>query len=577
MFVQAADDAIYITLQNGERFKTQRERLPPSLSVEALLEMQDIRWVYSAKKRQALEELCEEVGFPFPRFSFDKAILYDVEINNVHFDAVWNTGDNRLRFLIIRRDSLRDDNISRLAEARNILDLALGRKRFKNLLDRDITVIDEDKTTIERLKEEGRGKVKPIHLSKSLYSKKKIVSALRDAFKPYKPSGVQPPLPDKPAFSGFSGSTLATALGRTPLLTLLVMGAHRAREVILCASPGNEEIKAAAEVLREQAKSYGLGRVQVLATNPQGTELPDMLPKIDQPCAVNITPGTKAQGAFLTQWAKAGGHEIWAVDRGAGRMLNLLEPTQSRELPKPPLRLLLDCLAPGCVASYGLSARAPGWDARDGFYDAMLRFLHELSVADRWKEFAKLFQRKLSCLKAGSLRFDWIDQETFKLIDSAADRRSVHKCGLKGGKWFEKLTAVALARLEEEYDPVVNVKIKWKNPNVGKPLDKLRKPHRTELDVVLSAPGGKLYVISCKTSRLDKKSLANAAREVRACAKTLNRFAVPLLHSLHARGRRELEGIMLFGPDTLCQPDDLRRCLEEAEALPFLEAPTGSS
>jgi hypothetical protein len=193
----------------------------------------------------------------------------------------------------------------------------------------------------------------------------------------------------------------------------------------------------------------------------------------------------------------------------------------------------------------------------------MLLFLRELDAAGRWAEFMPTDPLKRKDMEIKGLRFSWIGERKmeFKLAGSADGGQPAfsYKRKLRDGYWFEQLTAKALEWLGDGYDPAVKVEIK----------NKTTKSNLTELDVVLSASGGKLYVISCKAKRglVDEDSLLEAAREVRACAKTLNRFAVPLLHSLYARGRRELAGVMLFGPDTLCRPDELRRCLEEAEAL----------
>ena len=550
LYVQACDDFFYVAWKHNGVFHSERLAFPQrSLSVRGIFHLQGIDLTPSGHKKGLLQALCKKY-----RFQFSKEYVADIAIGGIHFDAVWNQGDNnKLCLLVINTDPERGDQESRLAETRNLLNLVSGKKPMKRLYDRDIVVAEANDDSRERLEKEGKDKLRVYkgHPASLKYDLEEIL------FPPPKTSVKT----DALRFDDLRGSVLLTIIGKNPDPTLLAMKTHKAAEVLLCATTNVDEVNELASLLMEKSEEYGLGRVRVIPSSIEGDELPDIIPVVDAPVVVNISPGTKGQGAFLALWAKKHGHEVWGIEGEQKRMICLSDLGKTIPLPKPPLELLLHCQSKGRIMSYGLSNEDDAWKLEQQSYSDMLGFMREVDNAGLWEKFIPAGSRR-ETLEVGDLRLKFRSKTEFLLLRGIHEKNEsiLLKDSLQGGGLYEKLVGQALAEAYPEIDFRLN--LETKRDTADDNYNRL-----TELDVVACTQFGKQYVISCKSCPQNEKELTETAEQVRSTAKTLSRFAVPLLASLYVRGIRKLQDVVVVGPDVLCRPQKLHEALVEAEKL----------
>lgn len=142
------------------------------------------------------------------------------------------------------------------------------------------------------------------------------------------------------------------------------------------------------------------------------------------------------------------------------------------------------------------------------------------------------------------------------------------------GRWFERLTAVALLRAGASHVRV-NTAMRWteeteNNIIKGKCLDKV--PHRLELDVVGTFDGD-LVLVSCKSHdkapRDSDKTIeeleALAATEAKNTGSSLGRFGLRMLAHMHCSEAYMLHDgrVMVIGWQDLCRPEELKKRIEE--------------
>lgn len=549
LFVLAGEKAFFCAWQQDGEFQKKNLPLAPPLLVNDLLRLQGVAWSQSTLRKDELRALSKKAQFQWPKYC-DKYLQTDLAVGGVHFDAVWNPGDNKLHFLVINQDWNRGTRKSRLAETRDLLDLALGRGRLHHLYDRKIAVLEADHAALERFELEGQGKLRAYPLPNS-----DLKESLAEIF-------AQPPQPRKHAdrkpleIVDLQGDVLVTAIGPNPLPALLAISAHQAKEVLLCVSDEPPSMKKMASLLKEKAEERGLARVQIISCSPEGLDLLPRLPVLTGSVAVNITAGTKGQGASLALWAKKHGHAVWSLDSAQNQVVCLSAPGQSLPLPMPPFEILLYCLSKGRKRAFGLNYNCTdraGLKKREKYSD-MLCFMRAVDEAKLWESFFSSGSLR-EPLEAGAFRLQFNNIKDFFLTQKAhGQTRRPHEYTLDGGGFYECLVGEALAEIGQELDIRLNVTT-WRESSIDEPL--------TELDVVACAHG-KLYVISCKSRPMEMSELVETVREVRNTARNLSRFAVPLLACLYERSCREVEGVMVIGPDVLCQPGRLQQALDVA-------------
>lgn len=576
IFLQSTRTGVFVTRQNGASFTTSGHPLPPPLPARDLLDMQGIAYECLPTGGRRLKKLCAECKVPLPEDA-----LFDLRIGGRFFDCVWNSGSNRLCLLAWPERNRIDESGAILADTRDMLSFALDKDRLEDLYDRKIYVLEWDRPAAGRLNDEGRGKIEahcvygllhPQPKAGQGYMHGKNAPAMHDVLcgiftRRQPPGGKTPSLPKLSDFTPES-NVLVTALGPNPLPTLKALAAFTGSDALLCCTPDNASVGRMAGVLRRRAADFGLKAVHVLAAGYEGTELPRRLPEFSVPAVVNCTPGTKGQGAFLTLWAAGKGHEVWALPTEGEHAICLSHGYSRKEIPVLPIPLLLDCLVETSVLNYGWGKKAEDWK-RDGFYRHMLRFFKAVDEEGLWDVCMPADPARRKAISSADYDFRFVNDKCIELSPKK-DGAQPYSCLLGGGGWYERLTAKAIAGLDPHYDVAVNVDIAASAAESGPshPANNAEAPRRmTERDVLVSARGGRIYVVSCKSFPLNAQDLAAAARQARAAAETFGRFTVPLLHSLFAGGITTLEGVTLFGPDTLCRPEALREALRHAEQL----------
>lgn len=549
-------------------------RLPDAFPVREILELQGVPYGIVENNpdewaRESFSQICAVNKIALP-----KNHLKNVEIGGIVFDLVWNPGNNRLRLFKDWRQAIPDNN-ERLRRERDLAHWSTDRDRSGQLYDKEIFVLARDAKSKERLTGESRGKITVIEMlndqdpGKQFENYKNAVKRLREEFKRPSTEGEDKIIsPLTQSADVLKDKTLVVCMGRNIDSTLKAICSHKPKHLVLCHVGCSEKSRERGDVsadpvvnrnvkqLVKHHRELGLENVQRAPFEVDGIFPDDALPKVpndaDIDVDVNISPGSKGQGAMLALWAKRRGFGVWSLHNSEGQCVPLYNPRQKKPLssdlcdPHLYFRLCGQTPLEGSLDQDGLAADMPAMDA-------MLSFMREALAAGKDKD---VFVRPV---RLASSSLEWTQGHIWKLERDG--QIFTYQTGPDGmGKWFEKLCAVALLRAGASRVRL-NMALRWSEENerdivVRRGVDAC---HRLELDVV-GVYEGDLLLVSCKSGRKDEDFNTHAT-EARHTGAALGRFGLRVLARINCEkaSLRQDGKVLEIGWRELCQPDELAR------------------
>ena len=272
-----------------------------------------------------LNKLKSECGLNLPSHFAENSVIDDVQ-----FDYIYNIG-NELRFLkvieLIDKNGIKDKEERKriaareLADIRTVISLAHNRDRFGELFHRSIIVVTDDSGVAERLRSEGGGKINVLKIKYS-YDKSgktnKIESKICEDLNRYlsnelSHSGTAPgPKTVETGNSAENDERLHVVLGRDILPTLISIWTHQPKDLVLLYTPGSQVIEAYRLAILNNKKLLPVSSVSLLPINIVGADILENS-NMGRAGEVNVTPGTKAQAAFLTMWARKNSAAVYSL------------------------------------------------------------------------------------------------------------------------------------------------------------------------------------------------------------------------------------------------------------------------
>ncbi|MDR2442318.1 MAG: hypothetical protein LBE31_02210 [Deltaproteobacteria bacterium] len=539
VFLQLSEEKFAVSRQVDNTIHTESLQVQKQLTPKQYLELQQLSYHIEPNPPWDLLHLCRSSHIPVPADA-----LFNVVINKRRIDCLW-THLNVLCFLIIH-NSQPYDGPKALSDARRIELLADTKNWTNGLFNRRFYVFENLDYNVERYNLEASGRILAYKVDwRGDRLTESAQETLREIFWPPKPNQ-RPPLLHKPDWQLKAVPTLITSLSRLSEATILAINSHQKPQVVLLYTPEDEWVNHMAKVYQQKAAELGLKSVYVLATDFSAANVHAHLPpELAKHAEVNVTPGTKPQGTALGLWAKNHGAPAWLLDRNVIRRLG--DKPEERPVVGTSLQASLDFLLEAPVTDYGWNRGAKDWN--DPFFEAMLSFMAEILNSGQKNKFYKedLITNGYSlCLKpkTSTWRFSWPGG---RFMD------------LKDGHWYEKLTAKAIYAINILGGTVFEVS---SGVAVSAPG---RSRFLTERDVLAASSDGRLFMVSCKTSvKQQNRNLEVYLSEVKAMAKTLSRFTVPLLCTMSPEDPIAFDEVYRIGWTTLVQPKVLKDTFNKA-------------
>jgi hypothetical protein len=466
-----------------------------------------------------------------------------IQVSDVIFDFVWNRG-NELKFLKVI-SSGNGDHKAILAQARAVISLAIVRDRFGELYHRDVVIVTNDKPTKERIIKEGGGKVKVI-----------VRSELTGLF--YKNPGgdVQDPGEEViPVGNKTTGAKwLITTLGKNLLPTLIALYSHKPDQVCLLYTPNITEIDRYKKSIQEYKDDLGVSTIRFVPVSISGEEILKLTPPDgDAVVEVNITPGSKGQGAFLTLWSKRYNATPYSIENSPPRLADI-SAGQMRERPlsgPSPLQFLR--FSGVEIHDEGKNEYAIGKNAEvnNGIID-FIKMMVPLN--QRINDFPT------KDIILDDARSKLLSPDTARITFN--DSREI-QWSLKQNKWFEELLGYAMLN-SGATDVQIRLRTAWSKPT-DTYLEKKypgQAHHMTDIDVAARL-GAHYLTLECKATEREKTSKYCA--KALADASLFGRFAIPFLVFLKYGGEPEkVNGVYVLGYRTFTDFEAMKALIKQA-------------
>ncbi|MDR2353757.1 MAG: hypothetical protein LBF22_11520, partial [Deltaproteobacteria bacterium] len=439
IFLQLSEEKFLVSRFVGDTIHTETDVLETTVPVEVYLSLQKIDFTHDPDPPWDLKHLCHKHQIPVPENA-----MFNVKIAGQRIDCIWNAGNNTLNFLIIPPPS-KLHSPDALASARKIEALAATKWWTNGLFSRHLFIFESVPYNVNRYQNELRSLVKPYvvdwRADKILPETKEY---LNEIFKPFKPN-THKIVVKKPTWKPSHIKTLITSMGRLSDATLLAIASHKCPQVVLLYTPEDEWVSHMVKIYEEKARDLGLQSLLTLETDYTAANVHSHLPAELAPISVvNITPGTKPQGTALALWAKNHGVQAWALDR------EVIYSLGEKRIEKPVLgltlknRLFFSLEIP--VTKYGWNKHSPDW-SEDNFFEEMLNFMRLVIQAGLTDKFLKedIFLDGYKIIKdfqKNLWTFYWDESKT-------NSTRFTRRLTLKGGYWYEKITAKAIDALNQ--------------------------------------------------------------------------------------------------------------------------------
>ncbi|HJD98108.1 hypothetical protein [Mailhella massiliensis] len=519
-------------------------------SVREMLELQGVEWSRAASS-SPLVDWCAQQGMALP-----EGCETGLAIDGVTFDVVWNPGSNRINFMKDMR-FLPKDSKERVNIERKLVQWAADRKRSTQLYDRRVYAVVSDEKTAHRLQTESCGKIEVLDRTgefgehSPLRGKLEKVFARRAVFKDA--SETLKPQKQK-AESPLEDGTLIVSVGTNIVPTITALRSHKARHAVLCCTKDLEDV---AKRIKNAADFFGFESVRIVRVTVEGNYLETLLPAPAEGAhvSINITPGTKGQGAMLAWWGRSHGCSVWSIDNRNGLCVPLFAPHDEQPLKVVPCDMETRFLVEGALLrSCGELSEADREMCR-----VMLAFMRVSIDEDRDDDVMK------RAVSAGGMRLEPGKGKEWVLTAGG----TAYRFSTEGGEWLEKLAAAAL---EEAGFTDVRYRVRFSWPEAIEKTIRRENSLSSETDVfsldldVTGSRNNDIVVISCKANPY--ASVEDAADEVAATGERLGRFALRmLLHVNEKLFSMHGDNVMVFGWRLLCRREELLKLIETLRLL----------
>lgn len=477
-------------------------------------------------------------------------VMRHLQIGNVLFDLVWNTG-NEIKFLKLIHSSKKynkNDEYYR-EEARKVIDLVLDRKRFGELYHRSITILTNHQLVAERIKEEGIGKIAVIYFTTNI----SFCDEIKAFFAGSQTTPItRPELFEKTNNPINKNSILYTSLGKDITTTLIAIWSHKPHTVNIFYTPEDTNIVRYRDAILKNKNILPVAEIYFHPVSIAGYDILDISPPTGKELEVNITPGTKGQTTFLSLFAKAHKAKIFSIETKSQKLRSIPDGSETKELISAPPVMYLKLTGVN-VKEYGKNKGAL------------------LNEEDLFKEIINFLTKAVSegkTLKGFPNRKILLKEMKFYSNNEIAYINFFHSSkkiewSLKDGEWFEKLIGYIFAKSGAD-DVQVRVKTQW-SASTEKHLKQKYKmePHKSDIDVVARFKTN-YCVISCKSGKKEKTE--KTATEISAIASLFGRFTTPFIAFLQYEGEpfKSKNGVNIFGIKTLIDTDSMKSLISEA-------------
>ena len=574
-----SDGSVYRTVplkQSFENCDWDTETLKiPELSVEDIFAIQNVKY----EKKEEKTEFGKFVESHLEKRNLPKSLIYNVTLNHLTFDLVWNCGGNHLAFLVspFGKKGTSQDSDKKLERLRSYLKWAAGKNNQKQIYDFHFYVVCEAGNHIDTTKIQGRGKAIPLE-SYGYVEKDKFygVGERRLDFSKKLSFELSLLLSRKnvPEFGKLSKSeeistkvevvdnTFITSFGKDPSSTIAALLSHLECHtylktvLLLCTPDLIKQCNKFITILKSYPSQF-LKHInfKIVKTDVKGRSIPYILSaKRDiKNVEVNATPGTKGQAAFLTLFAQNNDFPVWTLNQKEVLCCNQnFEKFKNEPKINPKLYLSLD--------RYKVTSNTISKDiAKTKLLKSILKNMSE-SDADKCRNNFGSFlkESKITAKLDGSSYFVTSDNGIYKKEEM--------------GALFEDLVNVAFSNLKGVAgDSNVTVK----DPTVHNSNQK--KYHLEEIDYLFSYKH-MVVSVSCK-AYFNKDAhhlhtrLASVVKESVSFAKGICRFCLPVMCFINKFDVPDIfidkssnEPVGIIDCWDLCDPDRLQDILERLDA-----------
>lgn len=574
-----SDGSVYRTVPLNQSFENcdwDTETLKiPELSVEDIFAIQNVTY----EKKEEKTEFGKFVESHLEKRNLPKSLIYNVTLNHLTFDLVWNCGGNHLAFLVSpwKKNGTSSKAANKLERLRAYLKWAAGKNNQKQIYDFQFYVVCEAGNHIDTTKIQGRGKAIPldsygyvennkfygggerrIDLSKKLSFELSLLLSRKNV----------------PEFGKLSKSeetntkvevvdnTFITSFGKDPSSTIAALLSHLECHtylktvLLLCTPDLIKQCNKFITILKSYPSQF-LKQInfKIVKTDIKGRSIPYILTaKSDiKNVEVNATPGTKGQTAFLTLFAQNNDFPVWTLNQKEVLCCNQdFEKFKNEPKINPKLYLSLD--------RYKVTSNTISKDiAKTKLLKSILKNMSE-SDADKCRNNFGSFlkESKITAKLDGSSYFVTSDNGIYKKEEM--------------GALFEDLVNVAFSNLKGVAgDSNVTVK----DPTVHNSNQK--KYHLEEIDYLFSYKH-MVVSVSCK-AYFNKDAhhlhtrLASVVKESVSFAKGICRFCLPVMCFINKFDVPDIfidkssnEPVGIIDCWDLCDPDRLQDILERLDA-----------
>lgn len=574
-----SDGSVYRTVplkQSFENCDWDTETLKiPELSVEDIFAIQNVTY----EKKEEKTEFGKFVESHLEKRNLPKSLIYNVTLNHLTFDLVWNCGGNHLAFLVspFGKKGTSQDSDKKLERLRSYLKWAAGKNNQKQIYDFHFYVVCEAGNHIDTTKIQGRGKAIPLE-SYGYVEKDKFYGGGKRRLDFSKKLSFELSLllsrKNVPEFGKLSKSeeistkvevvdnTFITSFGKDPSSTIAALLSHLECHtylktvLLLCTPDLIKQCNKFITILKSYPSQF-LKHInfKIVKTDVKGRSIPYILSaKRDiKNVEVNATPGTKGQAAFLTLFAQNNDFPVWTLNQKEVLCCNQnFEKFKNEPKINPKLYLSLD--------RYKVTSNTISKDiAKTKLLKSILKNMSE-SDADKCRNNFGSFlkESKITAKLDGSSYFVTSDNGIYKKEEM--------------GALFEDLVNVAFSNLKGVAgDSNVTVK----DPTVHNSNQK--KYHLEEIDYLFSYKH-MVVSVSCK-AYFNKDAhhlhtrLASVVKESVSFAKGICRFCLPVMCFINKFDVPDIfidkssnEPVGIIDCWDLCDPDRLQDILERLDA-----------
>lgn len=573
-----SDGSVYRTVplkQSFENCDWDTETLKiPELSVEDIFAIQNVTY----EKKEEKTEFGKFVESHLEKRNLPKSLIYNVTLNHLTFDLVWNCGGNHLAFLVspFGKKGTSQDSDKKLERLRSYLKWAAGKNNQKQIYDFHFYVVCEAGNHIDTTKIQGRGKAIPLE-SYGYVEKDKFYGGGERRLDFSKKLSFELSLllsrKNVPEFGKLSKSeeistkvevvdnTFITSFGKDPSSTIAALLSHLECHtylktvLLLCTPDLIKQCNKFITILKSYPSQF-LKHInfKIVKTDVKGRSIPYILSaKRDiKNVEVNATPGTKGQAAFLTLFAQNNDFPVWTLNQKEVLCCNQnFEKFKNEPKINPKLYLSLD--------RYKVTSNTISKDiAKTKLLKSILKNMSE-SDADKCRNNFGSF------LKESKITAKLDGSSYFVTSDSIYKKEEM-------GALFEDLVNVAFSNLKGVAgDSNVTVK----DPTVHNSNQK--KYHLEEIDYLFSYKH-MVVSVSCK-AYFNKDAhhlhtrLASVVKESVSFAKGICRFCLPVMCFINKFDVPDIfidkssnEPVGIIDCWDLCDPDRLQDILERLDA-----------